>query len=66
MLCSLTCGSTQDNLFADFDTSSSTFASDVYQQVESYIAKPYTLPRDAKTLLTALISVCTPSSEINA
>ena len=55
----------QDNLFADFDTSSSTFASDVYQQVESYIAKPHTLPRDAKALLTALLSVCTSLSEIN-
>ena len=69
-LFTLACGRnfqvSQDNLFADFDTSSSTFANDVYQQVESYIAKPYTLPRDAKTLLTALISVCTPSSEINA
>ena len=69
-LFTLACGRhfqvSQDNLFADFDTSISTFASDVYQQVESYIAKPYTLPRDAKTLLTALISVCTPSSEINA
>lgn len=56
----------QDNLFANFDTSNSTFASDVYQQVESYIAKPHTLPRDAKTLLTALLSVCTPSFETNA
>lgn len=69
-LFTLACGRhfqvSQDNLFADFDTSNSTFASDVYQQVESYIAKPHTLPRDAKTLLTALLSICTPSSEINA
>ena len=69
-LFTLACGRnfqvSHDTLLADFDTSSSTFANDVYQQVESYIAKPYTLPRDAKTLLTALISVCTPSSEINA
>lgn len=68
-LFTLACGRnfqvSQDNLFANFDTSSSTFASDVYQQVESYIAKPYTLPRDAKTLLTALLSVCTSLSEIN-
>ena len=48
----------QDNLFADFDTSGSTFAHDVYQQVENYIAKPQTLPRDAKTLLGALLSIC--------
>ena len=48
----------QDNLFADFDTSGSTFAHDVYQQVENYIAKPQTLPRDAKMLLGALLSIC--------
>jgi len=69
-LFTLACGRnfqvSQDNLFADFDTSSSTFAIDVYQQVEGYIAKPHTLPRDAKTLLTALLSACTSSSEINA
>ncbi|WP_394125156.1 elongation factor P hydroxylase [Psychrobacter nivimaris] len=69
-LFTLACGRnfqvSQDNLFADFDTSSSTFASDVYQQVQSYIAKPHTLPRDAKTLLTALLSACTSSSEISA
>ena len=45
----------QDNLFADFDTNSSTFSSDVYQQVASYIDKPYQLPRDAKILLLALL-----------
>jgi hypothetical protein len=65
-LFTLACGRnfqvSQDNLFADFDTSSSTFAIDVYQQVQSYIAKPHTLPRDAKTLLTALLSACTSSS----
>jgi elongation factor P hydroxylase len=69
-LFTLACGRnfqiSQDNLFADFDTSSSTFASDVYQQVQSYIAKPHTLPRDAKTLLIALLSTCTSPSEINA
>ena len=69
-LFTLACGRnfqvSQDNLFADFDTSSSTFASDVYQQVKSYIAKPHTLPRDAKTLLIALLGACTSSSEISA
>ncbi|WP_443569813.1 elongation factor P hydroxylase [Psychrobacter sp. 1Y6] len=69
-LFTLACGRnfqvSQDNLFADFDTSSSTFASDVYQQVKSYIAKPHTLPRDAKTLLIALLRACTSSSEISA
>ncbi|WP_296237183.1 elongation factor P hydroxylase [Psychrobacter sp. UBA5136] len=49
----------QDNLFADFDTSSSTFAQDVYQQAKNYITDPHTLPRDAKTLLQALLRICT-------
>lgn len=61
-LFSLACGRTfevsQDNLFAEFDTSCSTFAEDVYRQVKSYIANPETLPPDAKTLLHALLSVC--------
>lgn len=48
----------QDNLFANFDTSNSTFAYDVYQQVKEYIAKPDTLPCDARALLRALISIC--------
>jgi hypothetical protein len=47
----------QDNLFADFDTSASTFAKDVYQQASLYIATPQSLPRDAKTLLRALLTV---------
>ncbi|MBU5616565.1 elongation factor P hydroxylase [Psychrobacter sp. TAE2020] len=45
----------QDNLFASFDTSASTFANDVYKQAEHYIANPQTLPRDAQTLLAALL-----------
>lgn len=61
-LFTLACGRqfqvSQDNLFADFDTSDSTFADDVYQQVEHYIAEPQALPRDAKTLLHALLSIC--------
>lgn len=61
-LFTLACGRhfrvSQDNLSADFDTSGSTFALDVYNQVENYIAKPHTLPRDAKTLLHTLLSVC--------
>ncbi len=47
----------QDNLFADFDTSISTFADDVYQQAASYIAIPQNLPRDAKVLLRALLAI---------
>ena len=45
----------QDNLFADFDTTTSTFAADVYQQALQYIQVPQTLPRDAKVLLWALL-----------
>ena len=61
-LFTLACGRrfqvSQDNLFADFDTSGSTFARDVYLQVKAYITQPVTLPRDAKTLLRVLLSVC--------
>lgn len=48
----------QDNLFANFVTSTSTFAEDVYQQASQYITTPRSLPRDAKTLLRALLTVC--------
>lgn len=47
-----------DNLNADFDTSDSTFESDVYQQVLAYLDKPDTIPKDAKTLFCALIQLC--------
>ena len=47
----------QDNLFAEFDTSDSTFTNDVYQQVKRYIAEPQTLPRDAQTLLRTLLAL---------
>ena len=47
----------QDNLFATFDTSASTFAADVYEQAQHYIAKPQSLPTDAKTLLWALLLI---------
>lgn len=61
-LFTLACGRpfqvSQDNLFATFDTSESTFASDVYVQAKKYIAKPDTLPRDAKVLLCTFLSVC--------
>ena len=49
----------QDNLFATFDTSTSTFAQDVYQQAKAYIAEPHVIPRDAKILLQALLTLCT-------
>lgn len=51
----------QDNLFADFDTSGSTFAHDVYKQAQTYLAKPDNMPPDAKTLLHALLKVCKTS-----
>ncbi len=61
-LFTLACGRhfqvSQDNLFADFDTSESTFANDVYQQVETYLENPKILPRDAKILLSTLLSIC--------
>ena len=48
----------QDNLFATFDTSNSTFEHDVYTQVQHYIADPQQLPRDAKHLLAVLLKIC--------
>lgn len=61
-LFTLACGRpfqvSQDNLFATFDTSTSTFADDVYQQAEAYIANPSTLPRDAQVLLCTFLSIC--------
>jgi elongation factor P hydroxylase len=48
----------QDNFFANFDTSTSTFAHDVYNQAAYYINKPEQLPADAKTLLRALLTIC--------
>lgn len=47
----------QDNLFATFDTSNSTFANDVYEQVQHYITQPHTLPKDAQILLITLLKV---------
>lgn len=55
LACNRPFGVSQDNLFADFDTSHSTFGNDVYEQVASYIDDPQQLPRDAKTLLLALL-----------
>ncbi len=61
-LFSLMCGRSfrvsQDNLHADFDTSQSTFAVDVFNQAEQYINNPQNLPTDAKTLLTVLAYMC--------
>lgn len=61
-LFSLLCGRefkvSQDNLDADFDTSQSTFAKDVYNQAKQYILKPEALPHDAKRLLTVLVFIC--------
>ncbi len=47
----------QDNIFATFDTSSSTFAADVYKQALNYKKNPELLPRDAKILLLALLHI---------
>lgn len=48
----------QDNLNADFDTSKSTFAIDVYAKAQDYLNAPSTLPRDAKQLLWVLLRLC--------
>lgn len=48
----------QDNLFADFDTSQSTFAQDVFEQALHYTHHPSTLPRDAQRLLALLLTIC--------
>ena len=52
----------QDNLFAEFDTSNSTFEHDVYQQAKQYVTEPQKLPRDAKTLLLTLLKMSIPTS----
>lgn len=44
----------QDNLFADFDTSASTFAEDVKVQAQTFWLTGEKLPTDAKTLLREL------------
>ena len=48
----------QDNLFADFDTSQSTFAQEVFEQAQRYLYHPATLPRDAQRLLAVLLTIC--------
>ena len=41
----------QDNLNANFDTSSSTFAHDVLMQAQQFLQNPMSLPRDARRLI---------------
>lgn len=53
----------QDNLSADFDTSNSTFAKDVYDQAKHYLDNPTTMPRDAKILLIHLLKLCSNTFE---
>lgn len=57
-LLSLSCGkrflASQDNLFADFDTSNSTFANDVAKQAIRFFTTGEKLPSDAKFLITQL------------
>ena len=69
-LFTLACGRTfqvsQDNLFAEFDTQGSTFASDVYRQAQQYIAEPHILPRDAKILLHTFLSICTSNKGVSS
>lgn len=47
----------QDNLNADFDTSKSTFAQDVYAKALHYLNEPHTLPRDARRLLWVFLTL---------
>ncbi|UNU72713.1 elongation factor P hydroxylase [Moraxella nasovis] len=64
-LLSLACGRyfyvSQDNLNADFDTSNSTFAADVFTQAQHFLSQPNFLPKDAKRLLWVLLSLCQPN-----
>lgn len=48
----------QDNLNANFDTSKSTFAHDVYEQANQYLTQPEKLPRDARRLIWVFLSLC--------
>lgn len=48
----------QDNLFANFDTSNSTFESDVFEMATKFLHQPSTLPKDAQTLLMVLYQLC--------
>ncbi len=48
----------QDNLNADFDTSNSTFARDVYEQALCYLRQEQPLSTDARLLLSLLLNVC--------
>lgn len=47
----------QDNLFADFDTTQSTFAANVYHQAANYLQNPHELPKDAQWLLWAFLTI---------
>lgn len=46
-----------DNLNADFDTSDSTFAQDVYAKARDYLTDPHTLPKDAKRLIWVFLDI---------
>ncbi len=48
----------QDNLNADFDTSNSTFAGDVYLQAYDFLQNPQFLSKDAKRLIWLFLDLC--------
>lgn len=52
-----------DNLNADFDTSKSTFAQDVFAKAEQYLYNPDTLPKDAKRLIWVFLDCCLMTKE---
>lgn len=60
-LLTLACGRyffvSQDNLNANFNTSKSTFAQDVFNQAKIYLSNPSTLPTDAQLLLWVILTL---------
>lgn len=48
----------QDNLMAQFDTTDSTFAQDVFDKALAFLHAPDTLPSDAKRLLWVFLRCC--------
>lgn len=57
LICSHRFRVSQDNLFASFDTSFSTFERDVYDQVQSYLIDPDTIPIDAQLLVMTMLRI---------
>ncbi|WP_066804837.1 elongation factor P hydroxylase [Moraxella oblonga] len=54
-----------DNLDANFDTSNSTFAQDVYTKAYDYLTNPHALPKDAKRLIWVFLDINTRHNNTN-